>query len=200
MQLRRNRFLFVASITMILLAGRSFAAEGAPQGTSQKAAEAVGGTERGPGFNCPIADSPCASLPPGNCVGTSPAGLCRVTTVTYNPALPSLVQIDGCGCVDQGTCGNIQVQGDFVRCIGTCPVPPPGNECQVLVNGVPSGSASVIFTSYPPGTHFECGCNATTSVCEPLTDGSACAPTVCPIAGQECQPKCILIGFDACRA
>ncbi|MBE7505974.1 MAG: hypothetical protein HS101_06760 [Planctomycetia bacterium] len=196
MQLKRNRILFVASITMILLAGRSFAAESTPAGTVQASVSTGGNSELGGGAICPIADPPCQNQPPSDCLGGSSSGLCRVKSVIFNPALPNLVEVEACGCVDQGTCGNIQVQGDIVRCIGACPVPPPGNECQVFINGMPSGSASVIFTQYPPGTRFECGCHSPPPACVPLTDGSACAPTVCPIAGQECQPRCILIGFD----
>ncbi len=91
----------------------------------------------------------------------------------------------------QGHCGNLTLQGDIIRCDGDCPVPPTGNQCQVLVNGVPSGSSFVIFTSYPPGTQFSCGCNSAPPPCEPAPGGQGCNQTQCPNSGEVCFPRCV---------
>ena len=188
--------LFVLFLGGLLVAS-PWSVIGAPPvaGQQDASADPAGADPRGGGAICPIADPPCQNFPMQDCFGSSPSGLCRVKSVFYDPMSPNLVRVNECGCVDQGHCGNISVQGDFVRCIGGCPVPPAGNECQVLVNGIPSGSSTVIFTQYPPGTLFECGCSSP-AVCEPFSDGSACRPVMCPVPGEECQPKCILVGFD----
>lgn len=156
---------------------------------------------------CPLGDPPCDVLQATDCMTIGGGTLCQAKTVIYDPMDPNLARVVECACYDDVSCGNIQRVGDFFRCADFCPVPPAGNQCQVFVHipgtpgFVPSGSSSVIFTSYPPGTLFQCGCvEPGTAACEPLPDHSGCAPFQCPPASdgtpKECRPKCVLVDFN----
>lgn len=158
----------------------------------------------GQGIICPLppGDMLCAPLQT-QCQTTLPSGTCYPTHVIYSPSPTGLVRALNCQCFDQGVCGPVSVQGDFVSCSGFCPVPPPGNDCRVFVNGMPTGQSLVIFTNYPVGSVFTCECQAIDPPpCAPINQGQSCPPTVCPPdplnpgVPQICQPKCVLNGFD----
>ncbi|RIK67911.1 MAG: hypothetical protein DCC65_05415 [Planctomycetota bacterium] len=151
----------------------------------------AGTTPRGGGAVCPLGDGPCTPFQASQCVSPTGSGQCRVVSAIYDPTQPNLVRVSSCSCVLQGHCGNLTLQGDIIRCDGDCPVPPTGNQCQVLVNGVPSGSSFVIFTTYPPGTQFSCGCNTSNPPCEPAPGGQGCNQTQCPNSGEVCFPRCV---------
>ena len=161
----------------------------------------------GQGFICPIADTMCSGLP-GDCVTTVVGTQCFAKRFIINPA-PGGVSAVECACY-AGECGAISYVPavNSVRCLATCPVPPPGNECQVIVtipppmgSGIPtpSGTGFLDITPYPPGTTFECGCVSSQPLpCTPNTSGTACNPTPCPPdplgLPQTCLPVCIKVG------
>lgn len=115
----------------------------------------------------------CPSLTPNPCAG-GPAGTqCYPTKVRFNPGVPGFLEAIDCDCVQIGqSCGPISFQGDLVRCPGPCLPPfPAGSQCQVIVNGVPTGAPDANFTTFPPGTEFECGCGDGGQ-----QDGACCLP------------------------
>lgn len=156
---------------------------------------------------CPVADTLCAS-PTMNCTTTVTGTQCFAKKLVLNPA-PGGVSAVECAC-NAGECGAISYVAavNSVRCMATCPVPPAGNECQVIVtipppmgSGIPtpSGTSFLNITPYPPGTTFECGCVPTQPPpCTPNSSGSACNPTPCPPDAQglpqACLPVCIKVG------
>ncbi|MBI5763777.1 MAG: hypothetical protein HZA51_09675 [Planctomycetes bacterium] len=121
---------------------------------------------------------------------------CRATKVMFDPAIPGGIRPLNCGCTVQGACGAVLVinspTGTTISCDLNCPVPPVGSQCNVLVNGVPSGLIVVNPFTYPPGTTFECGCAAPPQ-CLPASTATGCTQTTCPTPGQVCLPRCIKV-------
>ncbi|HKQ47305.1 MAG TPA: dockerin type I repeat-containing protein [Phycisphaerae bacterium] len=156
----------------------------------------------GQGQVCPLppGNQLCAPLQAAQCQSTVPGLQCRPTRVVYSPNAAGLVHAVECQCVnDSGVCGPVSVVGDFVRCPGFCPVPPPGNECRVFANGQPTGQTQVIFTQYPIGTEFTCDCQAIDPPpCEPDPNPAVlgCLPHTCPTPSETCKPRCILLDFQ----
>lgn len=160
---------------------------------------------QGQGMICPLppGNTLCAQLQGQQCQTTIVGLECEPTTVIFDPSAPGLVRAVACQCYDDNVCGPVTIQSDFVSCSGFCPVPPPGNECRVFVNGMPTGQTQVIFTTYPAGSQFTCECQEIDPPpCAPINNGQACPSTVCPPdplnpgVPQICQPKCVLNGFD----
>lgn len=159
----------------------------------------------GQGQICPLppSDPLCAPLQSAQCQTTLPGSTCRPTRVIYAPSPAGLIRAVNCQCFPDGQnpCGPVSVVGDFVRCPGFCPVPPPGNECRVFANGAPTGQTQVIFTNYPVGTEFTCDCQAIDPPpCEPDPNPAvlACRPVTCPAASppETCKARCILVDFQ----
>jgi hypothetical protein len=72
-----------------------------------------------------------------------------------------------------------------------------GNQCQILINGMPSGTSFIPdFTIYPPGTQFQCGCVPQTGQCIPDPTGFACQQTQCPNLNETCVPRCIKVSMN----
>lgn len=230
---------------------------------------------------CPLPSTQpplCELLAQDSCINPPAGTECYPFKVRFSTSIPGLLEAVDCSCATLGEfCGPIYVNGDELRCPGQCDPPVPGEECQVLADGVPTGQTFVNFTTYPDGTEFECGCMSSVPVgacclddgscavvpatqcagtyagdgttclgnvacclpdgsctiideacctnmggsispvgaclgdangnmiddgcepppmCEPTTDGLACRPSNCPIAGQECLPRCILRHSD----
>lgn len=143
---------------------------------------------------CPVADPLCQNLAT-NCTNTTPGATCRAQMIISAPGTPGGVIVENCSCFNDTDCGAISYIPTLnaVRCTGTCPMPPQQNQCEVLINGVPSGQSTVIITPYPPGTTFTCGCSPTPPPCTPNSTGTGCNPTTCPNPGEACLPRCIKV-------
>jgi hypothetical protein len=149
----------------------------------------------GQGQVCPLQPGSqlCAPLQSQQCITTVTGLQCRPRTVIYDPAFPGGVRALECTCYDQNVCGPVTVSGNIVSCSGFCPVPPPGNVCQVWVNGAPSGQTSIDITTVPPGSQIHCECAPTDTTCGPNTSGTACNQVICPNPNQRCIPSCIIV-------
>ncbi len=71
-----------------------------------------------------------------------------------------------CDCF-AGDCGAVRVTPEpdntpplyyDLSCPGPCPVPPPGNDCQIHVNGLPSGQGTLQSNAVPAGSVITCDC------------------------------------------
>ena len=145
---------------------------------------------------CPIADPLCQTLAPTQCLMTVPGTICRAQTLILDPGAPGGIRAETCSCYTDTECGGIQyaAAANAVRCVGACPIPPNGNECQVFVDGAPSGTNFLVITGFPPFTHFSCGCvPPQPPPCAPNAAGTACNQTVCPNGVDACLPKCIRV-------
>jgi hypothetical protein len=156
------------------------------------------------GITCPIADPLCQNLA-SQCTTTVVGTQCVAKKIISDPLVAGGIRALNCGCDDGSSCGHIVfiAASNSVQCAGQCPVPPVGNDCNVIVTipgGAPSpvGPGPIAITAYPQGTTFECGCAPTTPPpCTPNAAGTACNATQCPPDSQglpqTCVPRCIRV-------
>jgi len=144
--------------------------------------------------NCPLGDPLCQNLISG-CVNPTPGSACRAQMIIRMPGVPNGIFVENCACLNDTDCGAITYLPalDAVSCLGNCPVPPQGNQCEVFINGMPSGQSTVVVTPFPAGTTFSCACAPTPPPCTPDATGTACNPTQCPNPGEVCLPRCIKV-------
>ncbi|MFQ5430064.1 MAG: dockerin type I domain-containing protein [Phycisphaerae bacterium] len=141
---------------------------------------AAGGTPQGAGTFC-LGDSDgngiddaCDDPPPGLCPLPEPPlvqhckGLqssdCPAGAPQGEECLPSLVIIGGagqayvvqqCSCFFPNGCGPVNIVGTILSCPGICL---PGENCQLFIDGQPSGLGSIDATTLQAGTTVTCGC------------------------------------------
>ncbi|MCG8406503.1 MAG: dockerin type I repeat-containing protein [Phycisphaerales bacterium] len=167
---------------------------GVPQGVPQVVISQVpDGTEitcdceRDPQV-CPVPpNNPlCANLQNTDCVNGIGECLPQAVLVDFNQA--NIFEVLNCGCIEG--CGAVDIQGDLLRCPNVCPI--QGQLCQIHFDGVPQGVPVVINTQVPNGTIVTCDCDDDPPmICEPTQDRLGCEPFVCPVAGEECKPRCV---------
>lgn len=125
---------------------------------------------------CDCAPPPFCELPSppevALCTAAQQASQCTNGTVGEQ-CLPGIVLIgpDGlpfaeiCDCFGGG-CGPVHAEPTPIPevynlfCPEMCPVPPPGNDCQIHVNGLPTGQSSIFSNAVPPGSIITCDCAA----------------------------------------
>jgi hypothetical protein len=133
----------------------------------------------------------CACEPPGttDCGPTSNGQGCLPVTCPNSgeTCLPHCIKVAAtgqqtvvdCQCMPDTHC-HIAMGVALPFCQGSCP---PGFTCITTSNFDPTDSS----------TTYCCDCQPDNTTCAPLPDGSACRQVQCPVAGEQCQPKCILI-------
>lgn len=110
----------------------------------------------------------------------TPGEECLPTCVLVDTNTGLLIQVLDCECMSPNNCHvDITTPGVPPTCVGTCPT--PGQCISTLVdNG--------------DGTSRLCCVCASITQCGPdPVDPQSCAPVICPVAGEECLPTCVLV-------
>ena len=103
---------------------------------------------------------------------------CLPICAVFDPAT-GLSKVLECDCVFPNDCHLVIVQGTIPQCAGTCPA---GAVCTTTQVQNPDGTITICCQCVQPP---QCGPDPA----NPL----ACAPTTCPVAGEECLPTCVLV-------
>lgn len=133
---------------------------------------------------------PCANLQFTDCKNGAANDVCLpVVAVITSSGLPVA---QTCDCFEpDGDCGPVTINGDVVSCEEVC-VPASAGDCVIHVNGVTTNLQSVHFGDVPVGAALTCACSDPPPTdCQPNTSGTDCDPVACPIAGEECRPRCM---------
>jgi hypothetical protein len=141
---------------------------------------AAGGTPQGVGTSCmgdldgDGVDDACQDPPPGICPLPAPpvaphcanlqtmqcqqgaAGEECLPVVVVTNIQGQVVFIEQCRCFFPDACGPVNVVGSIISCPGICP---PGENCQIIRNGVATGMGSIDASMLPSGTTLMCGCD-----------------------------------------
>ena len=164
---------------------------------------------------CPLPPTEdwCAGLQTTQCVTGTDSDLCLPELVIVNQ--PGDIFVELCNCFDGETCGPVSItpDGELFRCPGECPA--GAGQCEIHIDGNPTGQPDIPVSAVPPGSTVTCECGPGTDVCEPTPDGLACTNAVCPDpTAEQCQPKCAnfnpltgetkvtecdCVGFDDCH-
>ncbi|MHC5110638.1 MAG: hypothetical protein ACYTHJ_12270 [Planctomycetota bacterium] len=177
--------------------------QGAPGGALAGLGGSTTGTVRVEAFGAPVeCPSPppeqwCADRAPFDCTDGLTDDICLPTQVVVDDTGVPMAVL--CDCANfNGLCGPVDIQfiGDPVndylfRCLNVCP-DPPGGPCNIHVDGVDTGAPDIAAGAVPIDSVVTCECPATTNICEPTADATACTNAVCPDpTSQTCQTRCI---------
>ncbi|MBI4718026.1 MAG: hypothetical protein HY763_09500 [Planctomycetes bacterium] len=133
----------------------------------------VGGFAANKGLCCPCPlalsspDDLCAPLQKRDCNANGAGHICRPKRVKVVPMRgldpPPAISVTECDCIADGACGAVIIQKDPISvvytlsCTGACP-----NfifdRCEVHVDGVSQGQASIVATNSLLGKEITCGC------------------------------------------
>ena len=107
---------------------------------------------------CPLPAPPlvahCANLQASNCTQSATGQECLPKVVMIG-IQGQTVFIDSCECAFPDGCGPINIVGTILSCPGVCP---PGQDCQVFRDGLPTGLGSIDAATLPQGTTITCDC------------------------------------------
>lgn len=156
-----------------------------------------GGVPQGAGTNCAntsCQQTPFCPLPPDQFCQPLQQTDCDVVSPNTN-CLPTIIQFNTagvgepvlCDCIVPGTsCGPITINGDVYSCEENCPTP-PGGMCQIVLDGVPTGSNSITGIPALGGHIIECGgCGGGGQIC-PLENADPAIDLCGPLQTLQCQ-------------
>jgi len=154
---------------------------------------------------CPLPPPPeiqwCEQLQTSHCQTTNPqVELCLPRLVIIQPGGIPFIEL--CDCFRKSQCGAIQIEPtpipeEFIlSCPGICP---PGQTCQVFVNGMPTGQPSINSNALQPGETVTCDCadGGQTGACC-LPDGTCIQTTPTDCAGQFLGAGVACLGVEGC--
>ncbi|MFQ5424380.1 MAG: LamG domain-containing protein [Phycisphaerae bacterium] len=105
---------------------------------------------------------------------------CLPTCVLVETDTGILLEVLDCQCMSPNACHVDILSGPVPTCVGTCPT--PGVCISTLVdNG--DGTSTLCCQCV---TQTQCGP-------DPATANHTCAPVLCPVAGEDCLPTCVLV-------
>lgn len=149
---------------------------------------------------CCRPDGTCVVVPPSQCTGTylGDGTVCQGTGACCFDADGDGVS-ETCQIADEVCCSIIfggTFQGFGTACLADVPCCFTSGAC-VVMNEVCCLSAGGVLAPGGAcmgdgnGNGVDDGCEDTPPICQPTPDRMGCQPTICPVAGQECLPRCL---------